>query len=149
MKIITKLLAVSILFSVLSSCEKYDDVPFPYTLNPNIVFKATLTGAQEAPANASTATGEALLIYDSVAKVFTLSVTHTVAAPTNGHIHKGVIGVSGPVVFPFSSFTSPISYTSSVLDATQVADLKANLYYVNIHTVAFPGGEIRGQLIRQ
>lgn len=149
MKIISKLLAVSILLSGLSSCEKFDDVPEPIPMNPNIVFKATLSGAQEAPPNASTATGEASLVYDSISRVFILSVTHTVAAPTNGHIHKGVIGVSGPVVFPFSSFTSPISYTSGVLDATQDADLKANLYYVNIHTAAFPGGEIRGQLIRQ
>jgi len=149
MTIITKFLAVFVVFSVFASCGKYDDVPFPYTLNPNIVFKATLSGAQEAPANASTATGQATLIYDSTAKVFTLSVTHTIAAPTNGHIHKGVIGVSGPAVFPFSSFTSPISYTSPVITATEEADLKANLYYVNIHTAAFPGGEIRGQLIRQ
>ena len=149
MKIISKLLVAAILFSGLSSCEKYDDVPFPFALKPNIVFKAMLSGAQEAPANASTATGEATLIYDSTAKIFQLSVTHTIAAPTNGHIHKGVIGVSGPVVFPFSSFTSPISFTSGVLDPTQDADLKTNLYYVNIHTAAFPGGEIRGQLIRQ
>lgn len=149
MKIITMLLSVVILFCGLSSCEKYDDVPYPFTANPNIVFKATLNGSQEAPPNASTATGEASLVYDSIAKKFILSVTHTVPVPTNGHIHKAPIGVSGPVIFPFSSFTSPITYTSGVLDATQEADLKANLYYVNIHTAAFPGGEIRGQLIRQ
>lgn len=149
MKIIGMFLTASISLFGLLSCEKYDDVPFPTTLNPNIVFKATLTGAQEVPANASTATGEASLVYDSISKVFTLSVTHTIPNPTNGHIHKAPIGVSGGVIFPFASFTSPISYTSPVLDATQQADLKANLYYVNIHTAAFPGGEIRGQLIRQ
>jgi hypothetical protein len=149
MKIIGMFLTASISLFGLLSCEKYDDVPFPTTLNPNIVFKATLTGAQEVPANASTATGEASLVYDSISKVFTLSVTHTIPNPTNGHIHKAPAGVSGGVIFPFASFTSPISYTSPVLDATQQADLKANLYYVNIHTAAFPGGEIRGQLIRQ
>ncbi|HEU4858877.1 MAG TPA: CHRD domain-containing protein [Chitinophagaceae bacterium] len=149
MKIISMLLTATISLFGLLSCEKYDDVPFPSTLNPNIVFKATLTGTQEVPANASTATGEATLVYDSIGKVFTLSVTHTIPNPTNGHIHKAPVGVSGGVIFPFASFTSPISLTSPVLDATQEADLKAHLYYVNIHTAAFPGGEIRGQLIRQ
>ena len=149
MKIISLLLTAFVSLFGLISCEKYDDVPFPSTLNPNIVFKATLTGAQEVPANASTATGSATLVYDSIGKVFSLSVTHTIPNATNGHIHKAPVGVSGGVIFPFASFTSPISYTSPVLDATQQADLKANLYYVNIHTTAFPGGEIRGQLIRQ
>ena len=149
MKIISMFLTATISLFALLSCEKYDDYPYPPTLNPNIVFKATLSGTQEVPANASTATGEATLVYDSIAKVFTLSVTHTIPNPTNGHIHKAPVGVSGGVIFPFASFTSPISYTSPVLDATQEADLKAHLYYVNIHTAAFPGGEIRGQLIRQ
>ena len=149
MRITSMFLTAAISLFGLLSCEKYDDYPYPPTLNPNIVFKATLSGAQEVPANASTATGEATLVYDSIAKVFTLSVTHTIPNPTNGHIHKAPIGVSGGVIFPFASFTSPISYTSPVLDATQEADLKGHLYYVNIHTAAFAAGEIRGQLIRQ
>jgi hypothetical protein len=33
------------------------------------------------------------------------------------------------------------------LTAAQEADLLANNYYVNLHTDAFPAGEIRGQLI--
>lgn len=149
MKLICKILAVVFIFSGINSCDKYDDVPYPTTLNPNVAFKATLTGAQEVPANPSTRTGEATLIYDSIGKVFVLDVTHNVPSPTNGHIHKGAIGVSGGVIFPFASFTSPIHYVSPKLDATQEADLKANLYYVNIHTAAYPGGEIRGQLIRK
>jgi len=145
MKIIIRLLAVSTLLFGISSCDKDEDAP----PDPNVTFQATLTGAQEAPANASTATGSATLTFNTNTKVFTITVTHTIAAPTNGHIHKGAIGVSGGVIFPFASFTSPISYTSPALDATQEADLNANLYYVNIHTAAFPGGEIRGQLIKQ
>jgi len=146
MKFSIKLLAISILYSAIVSCNK-DDSTAP---NPNVVYKASLTGAQEAPTpNASSATGNATLTFNTTTKIFTLSVTHTIAAPTNGHIHKAAAGVSGGVIFPFSSFTSPISYTSVALDATQEADLSANLYYVNIHTAAYPGGEIRGQLIKQ
>ena len=145
MKIIIRLLTVSTLLFGISSCDKDEDTP----PDPNITFKATLTGAQEVPTNASTATGDATLTFNTNTKVFTLAVTHSIASPTNGHIHKGAVGVSGGVVFPFASFTSPISYTSPALDATQEADLNAGLYYVNIHTAAFPNGEIRGQLIKQ
>ena len=145
MKIIIRLLAISTILFGISSCDNDDDTP----PNPNVTFKATLTGAQEVPANASTATGDATLTFNTSTKIFTLAVTHTIASPTNGHIHKAAVGVSGGVIFPFASFTSPISYTSPALDATQEADLNAGLYYVNIHTSAFPNGEIRGQLIKQ
>jgi hypothetical protein len=148
MKLIIKFLAVAILFSGVSSC--YDDTPPPPVLpNPNVVFKATLSGAQEVPAGPSAATGQANLVFDSISKIMILTVTHTVPNPTNGHIHKAAVGVSGPVVFPFATFTSPIHYVSPKIDAAQEADLKSNLYYVNIHTAAYPAGEIRGQLIRQ
>ena len=145
MKIIIRLLAISTILFGISSCDKDDDTP----PDPNVTFKATLTGAQEVPANASTATGDATLTFNTNTKIFTLTVTHSIASPTNGHIHKAAVGVSGGVIFPFASFTSPISYTSPALDATQEADLNAGLYYVNIHTSAFPNGEIRGQLIKQ
>ncbi len=145
MKIIIRLLAISTILFGISSCDKDDDTP----PDPNVTFKATLTGAQEVPANASTATGDATLTFNTNTKIFTLTVTHSIASPTNGHIHKAAVGVSGGVIFPFASFTSPISYTSPALDATQEADLNAGLYYVNIHTAAFPNGEIRGQLIKQ
>lgn len=140
-------LAVFFLLAGIVSCTNDDD-PTP-TPNPNVTFKATLNGASESPPNASTATGMATLTFNTTTKIFTISVTHTIAVPTNGHIHKGAIGVNGSPVFPFTSFTSPINFTSIALDASQEADLNAGLYYVNIHTAAYPGGEIRGQLIKQ
>lgn len=146
MKHLISFLAISFLFTGLISCSKSDPAPAP---NPNTTFLATLNGASEVPANGSTATGTATLTFNTTTKIFTIAVTHNIATPTNGHIHKAATGVSGPPVFPFSSFTSPIAYTSIALDAAQEADLNANLYYVNIHTAAFGGGEIRGQLIKQ
>lgn len=139
-----RILPIFFIFLGIVSCDDDDD-PAP---NPNVTFKTTMNGTSESTPNTSTATGTATLIFNTSTKIFTITVTHTIAAPTNGHIHKGAIGVSGPPVFPFSSFTSPITYTSVALDATQEADLNAGLYYVNIHTAAFPGGEIRGQLIK-
>lgn len=69
-----------------------------------------------------------------------------------GHIHKGAAGVSGPVVIPFEALPSgatdqQFSFTSPPLTAEQEAELKAGDYYVNIHSNANPGGELRGQLI--
>ncbi len=92
-------------------------------------------------------TGTATLKFNNTTKILNITVTHSIAAPTGGHIHNAAMGVNGGVVFPFSNLTSPITYTSVALTSSQEADLKANLYYVNIHTDEFPGGEIRGQLL--
>ena len=145
MKLVNKFLAISFILSIITSCDKDD----PVTPDPNVTYKATLSGANESTPNASTATGTATLVFNTTSKIFTLTVTHSIATPTAGHIHKGAVGVPGPVVFGFTSPASPVSYTSVALDATQEADLVGHLYYVNIHTSAFPGGEIRGQLLRQ
>ena len=146
MKRLITLLAFPIICSSIISCDKDEDDP----VDPNVTFTATLNGASEAPTpTPSTATGTATLVYNSTTKIFTITVTHNIAAPTNGHIHKGAVGVSGPPVFPFTTFTSPIVYTSAALDAAQEHDLYDGLYYVNIHTTAYTAGEIRGQLIKQ
>jgi hypothetical protein len=146
MKRLLSVLVLSIALTGLISCDDDDDD----IVDPNVVFKATLDGAQEAPNPVTTTeSGTATLTFNTITKVFTINVQHTIASPTNGHIHKGAIGTGGGVIFPFATFTSPINYTSPALDAAQEADLMANLYYVNIHTAANPGGEIRGQLIKQ
>jgi len=138
------ILATSLIFS----CNKDDD-PVP---DPNITFKATLTGASEVPANSSTGTGSSTLIFNTDTKIFTVSTTYSglTGIATGSHIHRGDVTCACPVVFPFTNVTvSPIVYTSVVLDATQEADLRAGLYYTNVHTEMYPGGEIRGQLIKQ
>lgn len=125
-----------------ASCKKSDD--------PKVTFLATINGLNETPVNASTATGTATLTFNKDTKIFTVVVTYSGVTATNAHIHKGEVGVAGGVIFGFTApLTSPINYTSVALDASQEADLNANLYYVNIHSTAFPGGEIRGQLIKQ
>jgi hypothetical protein len=146
MKKMINFLGLAIALTSLNSCSKDDPTP---AADPTTTFKATLNGASEVPANGSAFTGTATLTFNTNTKVFTVTVNHNVTAPTNGHIHQGAVGVSGPVIFPFASFTSPITYTSAALDATQEGILNSNGYYVNIHTAAFPGGEIRGQLIKQ
>jgi hypothetical protein len=146
MKHFISFFTISLLFTGIISCSKSDPAPAP---NPNVIFLATLNGTSEVPSNASTATGTATLTFNSTTKIYSITVTHNMASPTASHIHKAALGVNGGVIFPFASPVSPITYTSVALDATQEADLNANLYYVNVHSAAYPGGEIRGQLIKQ
>jgi len=135
-------LLMALVSSVFFSCGDDED----YTT----VFNATLNGANEKPdATASTATGKAKLTFNTKTKIFTVVVTFSGMEATNGHIHKGAADVAGGVVFPFTLFTSPITFTSPALTADQEADLNAGLYYVNLHSTAYPAGEIRGQLLKK
>jgi hypothetical protein len=127
------------------SCDDDDD-----NNGTNVVYKATLTGANERPdPTTSIATGDATLTLDTKTKIFTLVVNYNGLTATAGHIHKGATDVAGAVVFPFSNLTSPINYTSPALTVEQESDLNAGLYYVNLHSATYPAGEIRGQLIKQ
>ena len=145
MKKLISFFVISILVLSLSSCNEDDAASGP---SITTFTAAMLMGSNEVPANNSTATGTATLKFNNTTKVFTVTVTHTLASPTGGHIHKGAAGTNGGVVLPFPTLTSPINCTSVALTAEQEADLMANLYYVNLHTAAFAGGEIRGQLIK-
>ena len=134
------LMAFSFLFISCEKDKKEDNMT---------VFKATLSGSSEVPANASTATGNSTLTYNGDTKTFTAVTTYTGLTPTMGHIHKAIAGENGPVIFPFTNLASPITLTSSALTDEQVTALFKDSMYVNLHTVANPGGEIRGQLIKQ
>ncbi|MFV5693708.1 CHRD domain-containing protein [Flavobacterium sp. LT1R49] len=145
MKRSIRFLVTIIILSGLFSCDDNDSTPSPVI----VTFNATLNGTSEVPPNASTATGAAVLKFNKTTKIFTLTVTYSGLTPTAGHIHRGAVGAApaNNIIFPLTSLVSPITYTSPVLNTTQEADLIANLYYVNLHTTAFPTGEIRGQLI--
>ena len=146
MKNTLKLFAILAVIFTTVSCSSDDDNNTP---DPNVVYEATLTGANEVPANSSTSKGSATLTFNKDTKIFTVKVTHDIATPVGGHIHMGAVGENGAVIFPFTSLTSPISYTSEALTEEQIVILNNGLYYVNIHTEAFPGGEIRGNLVKK
>ncbi len=131
---------------IMISCSKSSTMP----ANTTITFNATLNGASETPPNASTGTGTAIFTYNTATNVLSGSVTFAGITATAAHIHYGAVGVAGPVVFPLGSspITSPISFTSVPLTTTQSTELLANQFYVNVHSAAFPNGEIRGQLLQ-
>jgi hypothetical protein len=148
MKTLLRFIAISFVYFGFITCSNNNDddnsTPTPVIVS----FNAILNGTSEVPPNNTTmATGTATLSYNKTTKIFILYVTYSGLTPTDGHVHVGAVGVDGPVVFPLTSLTSPINFTSRALTTAEETDLLANLYYVNLHTTAFPGGEIRGQLI--
>lgn len=69
---------------------------------------------------------------------------------TAAHFHEGAPGVSGPVEVPIfmTEMGADGEHTgSATIDDTQISELLAGDWYVNVHTAANPPGEIRGQVI--
>ena len=113
--------------------------------------KATLDGKAEVPATTSTATGTAEIDYDPASKKLSWTVTYTgLSGPaTAAHFHgPAEAGKNAGVAVAIpNAGTSPVSGSATLTDA-QAADLVAGRYYINIHTAANPGGEIRGQVTK-
>jgi len=110
-----------------------------------------MDGLQEVPPNASPGFGSFTGTLDDVTGAVTLSGTFggLLAAATAAHIHGPALpGVNGPVIVPLTvtNATSGTVTGAGVLTPTQVLDMLAGRHYVNVHTSAFPGGEIRGQI---
>lgn len=113
-------------------------------------FKATLDGASEVPPTTGSGTGSATATLDTATGTLTWDVTYSgLSGPAMAaHIHgPAEAGKNAGVVVPFGKdVASPIK-GSKTLTAPEVTDLEAGKYYVNIHTAANKGGEIRGQLV--
>lgn len=109
---------------------------------------ATLTGAEEVPPSGSAATGKGTIVFDSATRVVIVAyVTHNVANTTVSHIHTGAAGVSGPAdVLTLAAGTNLYAAPNpSTLTAQNVSDMLAGNTYFNVHSTAYPAGEIRGQ----
>jgi hypothetical protein len=108
---------------------------------------ATLSGSAEVAANPSTSTGNVSGTFNEETKMLMFDITYTGFTPVAWHIHKAAAGTNSGVIFNMgTTFSTPFMFMQT-LDATQESDLKAGLYYVNLHSATYPNGEIRGQLI--
>jgi len=143
-KLLLSLLAIS---SIAFSCKKDDAVA-----NPDKIYtvSTSLSGANELPAVTSSATGTTTGTYNQTTKMLTISTSFNGITPTAGHIHTQTVPTnptkSGSITFRFTSLTSPVSF-ATVLTTAQETDLLNGIMYVNFHTQANQGGEMRGNLI--
>ncbi len=133
------------------------------TSSRSATYIAALSGAREVPASGTTASGSATLTVTGSTLVYSVSTSGFATPLSVGHIHVGGGGQIGPVIVPFTivaqtgmvatgsvDLSKPVSYNTLTLSGDSLVTLMdAGLMYVNLHTAAFPGGEIRGQIVRQ
>lgn len=109
---------------------------------------AVLDGVQEVPPNASPAQGFGVFNLNATTNTLNYYIAYggLTAAETAAHIHgTSNYGTASGVVFPLPA-GSPKAGTWNYPEALETSIING-LTYVNIHTVAFGGGEIRGQIV--
>ena len=121
----------------------------PMMSSSSSAMMARLSGASEVPPITSSASGTVEASLNKQTNELSWTVTYSgLSGPATGaHFHgPAMAGANAGVVVPMTgSLISPIRGVAS-LTAAQVADLMAGKWYVNLHTVANPNGEIRGQI---
>jgi CHRD domain len=152
--------------TLLSACALALAFLLPATASAqSVIMVASLTGGEENPAVLTGAVGTAEVAIDTAAPeiAVTLRLFNIPTGTTAGHIHAGPRGVNGPVIIDFpipTGRTGDLSLTFRVGPGQLRArpEVGVNTFedaiqsivgggaYVNIHSTAFPGGEIRGQL---
>jgi hypothetical protein len=120
------------------------------SLADTVKFKATLKGSDEVPPNQTAGSGSVTASYDTSSKVLTWDGTYSglTGPATAAHFHgPAEPGKNAGVAVPITPAASPLHGTATLTDA-QAADLMAGRWYVNVHTDANKGGELRGQLTK-
>jgi hypothetical protein len=139
-------------------------------------FEAEMSGAQEVPANASENGGDVRIHFrpDLSAADFVLTASSEAFADAvfGAHLHCNVAGQNGGIVVgffgpgPFGGFDgkrlvgtitnaniTDIGACGGGSPVNNIAALRAAMeqgrIYANFHTAAFPGGEVRGQLLEK
>jgi hypothetical protein len=115
-----------------------------------VSYTARLSGRSEIPKTDSKGTGKFDATFDTQTKAlnYTLTFDGLSGPATAAHIHgPATRAQSAGVVVPLGDKnpTSPITGTATLTD-DQVKMLQSAKMYVNVHTAANPGGEIRGQV---
>lgn len=127
------------------------------------IFRATLSGKQEVPSVKTPARGDLKMIYKDGEMSYELNVSR-ITSPTAAHIHRGKPGQNGsPLVGLFGGPTKMGPF-KGILDEGLITDesllgelegktvedlvriIEAGEAYVDVPTVTYPLGEIRGQI---
>jgi hypothetical protein len=110
-----------------------------------------LSGTEVVPPTTSKGTGTADVTFDTGSKKLAWTVTFSgLTGPAiAAHFHGPADhGQNAGVAVPIPGTESPLKGSATLTDV-QAADLAAGKWYVNVHTNANKGGEIRGWLAKQ
>lgn len=115
-----------------------------------VVYEAVIDGTQEVPPTPSPATGYGTFTIDTDANTIDYSITFDegslLSPETAAHIHCcAPPGQNAGVMIPLPLGDPKIG--QGTYEEDNEASILGGLTYVNIHTAAFPGGEIRGQIL--
>ena len=111
--------------------------------------KAAMNAGTEVPPNSSAGTGTLTATYDTASKKLSWKGSYSglTGPATAAHFHTGEPGKNGGVALPITPNASPFEGSATLTEA-QATDLLAGKWYVNVHTEANKGGEIRGQVTK-
>jgi hypothetical protein len=107
-----------------------------------------LSGGEEVPPVTTTASGSGWIKVKDDMSV-SGSIKTTGIAGTAAHIHSGAPGKNGPVVITLTKGADGSTWSvpaGAKLTDAQYKEYKAGNLYVNVHSAAHKGGELRGQL---
>ena len=116
---------------------------------PARIYRLSLAGKAETPPGAPKGTGAAVIaIHGSSTLCWRFAHLHGFSNATFAHIHVGAAGKSGNIVVPLS--TGPALHHRGCVPGNPalIRAIEHNPagYYVNIHSVKYPGGAVRAQL---
>jgi hypothetical protein len=116
----------------------------------NVNLKADLKAASEVPPTDSKGTGSVTATYDTASKKLSWkgSISGLSGPATAAHFHSGEVGKNGGVAVPIAGADKGAFEGSATLTDAQAEELMAGKWYVNVHTAANKGGEIRGQMTK-
>lgn len=142
-RVVPILSAVAVTLLLASGCNSMSS---PLAMKP--VGSVNLSGANEVPPSPSAATGSGTI---------TVAADHSVSGSVNtaglvgtmAHIHLAAKGANGPVIVPLTKTADGVWSVpaGARLTDAQYASYVAGDLYVNVHSAAFPGGEIRSQIV--
>jgi len=115
------------------------------------VLFAELSGEQEVPLVDTNASGLAALTFDEAGALLTIHAnTRGLNDATAAHLHLAYAGINGGVEIGLMQDGSDLAHwlmEEVAVSAAQITSLLAGETYINVHSPANPGGEIRGQVI--
>ncbi len=113
-------------------------------------FIAVINSGQEVPSNLSNSFGNAHLIFDKTTNMLCFSISYNALMGSElvAHFHgPASAGSNAGVQFGLPP-GSPKNGCVGPLSKQQRKDLEKGLFYINVHSTDFPGGEIRGQVLQ-